>query len=281
MELRNRALLCALCLCPVLNAQNVLDGAYIKEHTPTRRAVPYVHLREADVLFAKRVWRTLDLREKLNHPLFFPVEPSQGRKSLFDVIRDAIMKEGALTAYDPGVLLQDDDFQRALTSDELDSLLNPSVTTWTASLDDPDLMIPVVQPTPIRTMDVTRYQLKEDWIFDKQRGVMEVRIIGLAPMREVRGDDGELRGHAPLFWLYFPELRYVLANGESFNRSNDVERRSLDHLFQDRLFSSWITKESNVYDSRIGDHAEGLDALLEAGRAKDGLFRFEHDLWNY
>lgn len=64
--------------------------------------------------------------------------------------------------------------------------MNPSVTTWTASLDDPDLMIPVVQPAPMRTMDVTRYQLKEDWVFDKQRGVMEVRIIGLAPMREVR-----------------------------------------------------------------------------------------------
>ena len=169
----------------------------------------------------------------------------------------------------------------ALTYDEVDSLLNPSVTTWTASLEDPDLMIPVVQPAPITSAEVTRYQLKEDWFFDKQRGTMEVRIIGLAPMREVRGEDGELRGHAPLFWLYFPELRYVLANADAFNRWNDAERHSLDQVFQDRQFSSYVIKESNVQDRRIGDHTQGVDALLESERAKDGLFHAEHDLWNY
>lgn len=154
-------------------------------------------------------------------------------------------------------------------------------TIWTPRLDDPDISDPVAQPAPITTAVVTRYQLKEDWIFDKQHGVMEVRIIGLAPMREVRGPDGELRGHAPLFWLYFPELRYVLANAESFNRANDGERRSLDHLFQDRLFSSFVIKASNVYDRRIGDYAEGVEALLESEQIEESLFRAEHGLWNY
>ncbi len=281
MDRRNLSLPFAFFLCPVLIAQNVLDGAYIKEHTPTRRPLPYVHLREADVGYAKRVWRTLDIREKLNHPLFYPLDPTQGRKSLFDVIRDGLLKDGTLTAYDAGVLLQDDSFERELLPVELEAMLNPVDTVWTEPLDGSDGLVPVVQPTPIRPVSITRYQLKEDWVFDKQRGVMEVRIIGLAPMREVRGEDGELRGHAPLFWLYFPELRYVLANAESFNRWNDGERRSLDHVFQDRLFSSYVTKESNVYDRRIGDHAQGVDALLEAERVKDALFRFEHDLWNY
>ena len=281
MDLHTGSLLCALVIAPALSAQNVLDAAYIKEHTPTRRAVPYTHLREADVLFAKRVWRTLDLREKMNHPLYFPVEPTNGRRSLWDVIRDGLLKEGSLTAYDAGPLLQDDDFQYPLMYNALDSMLNPTTTIWTDDLEDPDNKIPVEVPAPITSANITRYQLKEDWFFDKQRGVMEVRIIGLAPMREVRGDDGELRGHAPLFWLYFPELRYVLANAEAFNRQNDGERRSLDHVFQDRMFSSYVIKESNVYDRRIGDYSQGLDALLEAERVKEGLFRAEHDLWNY
>ncbi|MEO8590204.1 MAG: gliding motility protein GldN [Flavobacteriales bacterium] len=281
MDLRTFSLLAAFCIGPLLHAQTVLDGAYIHEHTQTRRAVPYPHLREADVMFAQRVWRTIDLREKINHPLYFPIEPAEGRKSLFDVIRDGLLKDGSLTAYDAGPLLQDDSFTRELTPEEVDSILDPVETVWTPRLDDPDISDPIEVPAPVSTAMVTRYQLKEDWIFDKQRGVMDVRIIGLAPMREVRGEDGELRGHAPLFWLYFPELRYVLANAESFNRANDAERRSLDHIFQDRLFSSYVTKVSNVYDSGIGDHTQGLQSLLEAERIKEALFRTEHDLWNY
>lgn len=281
MDLRMRSLLGTLCLGHLLHAQNVLDGAYIREHTPTRRAVPYAHLREADVMLAKRVWRTIDLREKMNHPLYYPLEPVQGRKSLFDAIRDGLLKDGSLTAYDVGVLAEDDGFTKELTRTELEELLNPTETVMTARLDDPDVQDAVEQPAPITTAQVTRYELKEEWFFDKQRGVMDVRIIGLAPMREVRGEDGELRGHAPLFWLYFQELRYLLADLEAFNPANDGERRSMDQLFEDRRFSSFITKESNVYDRRIIHYASGVDALLEAERVKDELFRSEHDLWNY
>jgi hypothetical protein len=74
-----------------VDAQTVLDGPYVKEHTPTRKVVPYTHLREADVMWAKRVWRVIDLREKMNHPLYYPVEPINDRKSLFDIIKQALM----------------------------------------------------------------------------------------------------------------------------------------------------------------------------------------------
>ncbi len=281
MDIRIRTLVAALCLGPVLNAQTVLDGAYIKEHTSTRRAIPYVHLREADVMVAQRVWRTIDLREKINHPLYYPLEPSQGRKSLFDVILEGLLENGSLTAYDPGVMLQDDEFTRPLTVGQLDGMLNAVDTVWTPSLDDPDVLMPVPQPDPVPTGEVTRYLLKEDWILDKQRGVMEPRIIGLAPLREVRGDDGELRGHAPLFWLYFPELRYVLANAQAFERGSDAGGRSFDRIFQDRLFSSTITKVSNAYNRSIIEHATGVDGLLEGEAVKERLFHAEFDLWNY
>lgn len=281
MRTRTGALFASLCLGPVLNAQTVLDGAYIKEHTPTRRTIPYVHLREADVMVAQRVWRTIDLREKINHPLYYPLEPTQDRKSLFDVILEGLLKTGSLTAYDPGVLLQDDDFERPLTVEQLEGMLNAVDTIWTPSLDDPDIQIPVPRSDPVTTAEVTRYLLKEDWIFDKQRGVMEPRIIGLAPLREVRGDDGELRGHAPLFWLYFPEFRYVLANAEAFERGSDAGGRSFDRIFQDRLFSSYITKVSNAYDRGIIDYATGVEGLLEGEAVKEHLFRTEFDQWNY
>lgn len=271
----------AFLVVQILQAQTVLDGTFIKENTATRRAIPYDHLREADVMLAMRVWRQIDLREKVNLPLYYPLEPAQGRKCLFDVIRDGLLKNGSLTAYDVGVLGQDDAFTKPLTALEVDALLNRVDSVDTPSLDDPDAMIRVGVPANIGPSVITRYQLKEDWIFDKQRGVMEVRIIGLAPMREVRTETGELLGHAPLFWLYFPELRYVLANEPIFNRQNDGQQRTFDHFFQERSFSSTITKVSNVYDRPIVAVQTGMDALLEAERVKDLLFTWEPDHWNF
>ena len=100
-------------------------------------------------------------------------------------------------------------------------------------------------------------------------------------MREVRGDDGEVRGYAPMFWLYYPECRYVFANWDAFNRENDAERRSYEDIFWKRQFSSYITKWSNVYDRDIPAYKTGLDALLEGEEIKQSLFEFEHDLWNF
>jgi gliding motility associated protien GldN len=273
-------LVCLLAGPATLNAQTVLDGAYIREHAATQRAVPYVHLREADVQWHRRIWRTIDLRQKMNLPLRYPLEPMNGQRSLWDVIRKAVFDDATVTAYDPGPLLQDDGFLRPLGTTELDRILNPVDSNWTPSLEDPDQDVLVVVPAPLESKDILMYRLKEDWIFDKQRGTMEVRIIGIAPLREVRGEDGELRGYAPVFWLYYPELRYVLANATAINPWNEAEHRSFDALFTKRLFASTVVEESNVHGRSLPEYLTGVDALLEAERIEQGLFHYEHDLWN-
>lgn len=270
----------ALLAAPSAMAQTVLDGAYIKEHTKTKRVVPYTHIREADVMWARRVWRIIDLREKVNHPLYFPTEPINDRKSLFDVIRQGLMVDGSITAYDPGALLTDDEFKKAYLATELQELFTRMDTQYTESLTTGDMEM-VVQPINLESRDIKMYKLKEDWIFDKQRSTLDIRIIGIAPMKEVKGEDGEVRGYAPLFWLYYPECRYVFANWDAFNRENDSERRSFEDIFWKRQFSSYITKWSNVYDRQISDYKTGLDGLLEGEEIKQALFEFEHDLWNF
>ncbi|MBK9146281.1 MAG: gliding motility protein GldN [Flavobacteriales bacterium] len=207
------------------------------------------------------------------------MEPAQGHRSLFDVIRPALLKDVTLTVHAPGVLANDDSLNHPMLRGEVDSVLNPMVNVWTPSLDDPEMPFPVAQPDPITAVQVTRDQIKEDWVFEKQRGVMDERIIGIAPMKEVRGEDGELRGHAPLFRLYDPELRHVLANAEEFNPRNDGGRTTVDQWLESRRFSSFLVKESNARDRRIREHAQGLDGLLEGEAIKERRFPFEHDLW--
>jgi len=276
-------LLLPILLCMVnfagAQSQTVLDGAYVPEHNPTRRVVPYPHLRQADVMWRKRVWEMIDVRQKINHSLYFPLEELADRQSLFDVIRQGL-EDGSITCYSLGPTQEDDEFRYPFTSSEVDSLLNPIVTRYVENLDTGNKDEKKVEE-PITSEDVVAYKLKEDWIFDKQRSERTVRIIGIAPVVEKKSESGEVIGKKELFWLYFPECRYIFANAEVFNLHNDAQRVSFDDLFFKRLFHGYVTKEENVYNRAIESYAKGLDALMESERIKEELFLTEHDLWHY
>lgn len=262
---------------------NVLDGAYVKETNITKRVVPYPPLREADVMYTKRVWRQMDLREKVNHQFYYPINPIQDRASLFDVVRKALLEEGTLTAYGTGPVGTDDEFKYPLSAAQVDSLLNPTTTTMVDTDLDGEPDTPTETTNSITSQEILYFQVKEDWIWDRHRSERYVRIIGIAPMYEKSIGDGEdgQKSVQPLFWLYYPECRYVFANAEAFNPFNDAQRRTFEDIFQKRYFASYIVKESNVYDRKIADYARGVDGLLEAERIKDDLFTLEHDLWHY
>lgn len=274
-------IIAAMVIAPSAQAQTVLDGAWIKEHNKTKKVVQYPFIREADVMFAKRIWEDIDLREKINLPLYYPLTESNGMKSLFNVIRDALLIEGSITAYSTGVTGQEDDFREPLLVSDVKGILEKTDTTYTPDPDTGEL-VPVIQNIKIRSEDITRYRVKEDWFFDKQRSQRYIRIIGIAPQKERYNEDGEPTGaFETLFWLYFPECRYVFANWDSFNRQNDAARLSFDDLFQKRMFNSTIIKESNVYDRKLDDVYTGMDRLLKSQEINEQLFNAEHDLWSY
>ena len=271
--------LVTLCL-PVLS-QTVLDGIYVKENVQTRRVVPYTYLREADVMWSKRIWRVIDLNEKMNLPLRYPLSgTTSDRKNLIDVLMNSV-NEGSLTAYST----IDDEFTLPMTSEEIEKIGNAGVdTTWVTEPDPPYDTKMVVVEREFSYDKIIAFRIKEEWFFDKQRSVMDVRIIGIAPMMYSEDDQGNIREGAikvPIYWIYYPEARKILANQEVYNRHNDAERKSFDDIFQKRLFDSYIFKESNVFDRRIEAYKQGINALLEAERIKNEIFVMEHDLWEY
>jgi gliding motility associated protien GldN len=221
-----------------------------------RKPVPYAPLREADVMWSKRVWRVIDLREKINHPLYYPTSPILDRRSLFDVIKDGV-RAGKLIAFNNPAL--DDQFKVEMTLAEVEALL----IQWdsTNEVEDPinpGVMIKAPIKNEITTDKVWKYWIKEDWFFDRQRSVMDVRIIGLCPLVEKKTESGESTGaDKALFWIYFPDARPLFANSSVYMRHNDAERRTLDDVFMKRMFSSYIRKETNVYDRTIGEYATG------------------------
>jgi len=265
--------------CLVNNS--VKDGsARGSSSLPYKRSVPPAYVREADVMWLKRVWRRIDLREKINHPMYFPLEPLDNRLSLFDALKCAIT-DGTIVAYDPGPLGDDDMFTYRMTTQEVGNILYSTDTAWTDDIETGE-PIPVIVTTEISSQDVKLYDIKEEWFFDRQRSVMDVRIIGICPLVEKRDTEtGEFRGYKPLFWIYYPHARTTLAHFMAFNQRNTMAILSYDDLFTKRHFGSVIIKESNVYDRSISEYKTGIDALLEADRVKDDIFIMEHDLWSY
>ncbi|GAB4457969.1 MAG: gliding motility protein GldN [Bacteroidales bacterium] len=270
---------------------DVLDGVYVKEHVPARKPVPYHHLREADMMWGKKIWRMLDLREKINHPLYFPTRKMDDRYSLTDLLLYGIENEG-LVAYSD----VDDEFTTPLTIAEINSKLGAKVDSQYVDDEATGTQVLKVIPGERKPEEVTRYLMKEYWYFDKQRSMLEVRIIGIAPIRMYtrdaaigeetqkdagEGDEKELEMKL-VMWIYFPAARPLLANHEVFNPYNDSERRTFDDIFFKRRFSSFIYQETNVYNNRfVWQYKSGLDAMLESERIKDFMFKVEHDLWEY
>ena len=264
----------------VAQSPNVLDGAYIKETNLAKRVIPYPDLREADVMYKRRIWQEIDLRQKFNHPFYFPLDPIQDRQNLFDVIREALLVEGSLVAYSAGPLGTDDEFTFPLSADSIRKILNP--VTLVKQYDDFGEVIGTIQQSNELSSDkITRYRIKEDWIWDRQRSERYVRILGIAPLMEDFDIDGNSVGFRPLFWLYYPECRYVFANSEVYNMFNDAQRRTYEDLFQKRYFSSYIIKEDNSFNRTISSYARGLEALAESERIQQELFNLEHDIWHY
>ena len=253
-----------------------LDGYYKKTNILSARKTPYANLREADVIFAKRIWQDIDVREKMNQYMASP------KSRLIDVLMDAV-NAGELTAYDPTPTKDDpggDSFSKPLTPEQARGKLADSALI-TKSDTNGNVISTERVAGEFNPDSVVRFRIKEDWIFDKQRSVFEPRIIGIAPLIKPKAAEGIDLDLQPAFWIYFPEARDILATKEVVNSNNDATGLSYDDVFMKRMFASYIVKQSNDKDERIKDYAQGIDRLYESQRIKKSLMDWELDLWQY
>jgi len=266
---------------PVISTYSPTTDVYKKETIiPEKKPVPYDYIRESDVMWAKDVWRTIDLRHRMNMPLRYPVEGvmSDGeRYSLFGLLMEGIKTE-EITPYEYNPIAGwKDPFSKTTNLEQIYALSGGD------SVYDDDLNFLRVDQ---RSTDIIHFQLQEQWFFDKQHSVMKVRIVALAPLFYERYNEfGELmvspRALIP-FIVHFPQCRRLFATHSVYNPNNDAQSISFDDLFFQRRFSSTVIAESNVFGNRmLTDFKLGQDVLLEAEQIKKDLFIMEHDLWEY
>jgi gliding motility associated protien GldN len=176
--------------------------------------------------------------------------------------------------------VEDDKFTHRLSPEEVASM-GASVDTVTTF--DPvtyEEKIQVVR-NELNPSDIKRYRIKEVWFFDEETSTMQVRILGIAPLLDVKDENGNFKYEQLMFWVYYPEARQILAREKVFTAGNDAAPITWESLLEMRYFSSYIFKESNVHDRRLSDYVQGVDLLMEADKIKQTIFNFEHDLWEY
>ncbi|MES2279341.1 MAG: gliding motility protein GldN [Bacteroidota bacterium] len=253
-----------------------VDGYYKKTNILSAKVTPYANLRESDVVFSKRLWQEIDLREKFNTYMASP------KARLIDVFMDAIAA-GELTAYDPTPTKEDpggDMFTKPLTPGEAKARMADS--SLVSKRDENNNVISSTMVAGEFNPDsIVRFRIKEDWMFDKQRAVLEPRIIGIAPLIKPKAVAGMELDLVPAFWIYFKDARQILAVKEVVNHSNDATGLSYDDVFMKRIFTSYIVKQSNDKDERIKDYMQGIDRLYESQKIKKTLMDWELDLWQY
>ncbi|TMI92088.1 MAG: gliding motility protein GldN [Bacteroidetes bacterium] len=257
------------------------DNAFVKNGVMERTPLPYEDLRWDDALFAEKVWRELDLREKLNQTFRYEAEDDNGSQLFVDMLLKAI-KQDSITAF------ADDRFSQPLTFDEVNGLTVGGAPDTTAVYDPNDINKVVKYVVTQKSFDpksIVKLRIKEEWVFDREASRMFARILGIAPLKMEYLPNGQERGVSVMFWVYYPDLRPLLAKYEVYNPKNmGMGRMTWEELFESRMFSSYIVKSTldNPGNKTVKQYMrDPILSLLEGDNIKDRIFNYEQDLWSY
>jgi len=258
------------------------------------KPLPYGYVHDRDILMGKRMWEIIDLDERVNFPLYFPVEgdvmSSPDRRPLYNVLVSAI-KEGKISeVYDSSYFTTKKtmkDIEASLfkidTSDVGREQMNEDIDAYRKGTKT--ISEEYIRKTEIQAIDVDAYKIVGYWYFDKRQGELKYRMLGICPVvPDVYTMDNAEKDYVELFWVYFPASRDVLHEAKAFNNRNSAMSFTFDHLLNARRFSGVVYLEENVYgDREIAEYMKenAQMQLLESERVKEKIRDFEQDMWNY
>lgn len=264
-------------LRPSLREDQAVEGDHILEQNP----LPYQNIREDDAIYRVRVWREIDTREKINTPFRYAAVEDNGSQRFISILLRAI-KDNKVTAFSA----DDDRFTTPITPDQAIAAFGGGFDTSRVYDMQGNVTGYQVRAKAVDPDSIYKFRLKEEWIFDKNTSRLYVRILGIAPVIPVTLSNGTILDNSdhPVWWIYYPDLRPTLASYEAYNPKNMGARMTWEELFENRMFSSYITKSSmdNPTDQQIRSYIKDpLFRLYQGENIKEKIFDYEQSLWSY
>ena len=274
----------------LLNAKRTSDiGRKTAEQLAVDNDKPleYGWVDDRDIMWHKVVWEYIDLNEKINLPMYFPVDTasvSGDRRSLFDTLLRGIKNDEITEVFD------DSYFTARMTKAEINSKLF-RIDTTDAGFDELNAgstdIEEYIDRINLTGQDIEGFKIKGLWYFDKRQGELKYRLLGVAPVApdvnfiDSEGSQDEL---IELFWIWYPGARYTTHDMKVFNQKNSAYPLSYDHLLNARRFNAIIYREENIYGNRdVAEYIKGnsLFQVLESDKLKEDIRDRELDMWNY
>jgi len=278
-----------------------------EEFSKAHDTIVMVDHRLDDVIWARYVYRIIDMRYKQNYQLYFPTKSDDSDyRNLFKVIADAVVD--GLPIYEKGMETIKPDFKQDPIAREMiptmfmvddpladysDDPTHYDITSSDAMLIHYDSITDELSGHFYRFEPIVKNQLKymiqEVTFFDKHTSRLYTKIMAIAPLQSdliVTRDSSDVMSslrESIMFWVPFDQLRPYLAMQYAIPNRNEVKRVTFDEFFQKRLFTSYIVGEGNMYNRWIPDYTHSdVDATRkEQERIATELLNFEQDLWEY
>ena len=253
--------------------------------------IAVVNHRADDVVWSRIVYKIIDMREKQNYQLYFPMRANDEYKSLFRLMLDAICKGVSVYRRNPRDIVPSFSDSVRLQGEELSK-----VFAYDSNIDNNLIQInPVTKEPKIGNDQYFNYiknqfkfLIQEIVFFDKHTSRMYSKIMAIAPLYTLHPDNTQSKNPVKFFqesvlcWFAFDELRPYLARQYVIPNGNETQRLTYDEFFAQKLYSTYLLGDGNMFNRMLIESEVSRSKIMkEQTRIETEILNFEEDLWEY
>lgn len=265
-----------------------------------------VNHRRDDIVWSRIVYRVIDMREKQNSQIYYPLTPTVKYKNLLRIILEAAVND-TLKGYEK----KDEDIQPAwdkapickerfseffieCSVDSAEKTVKPNPCVKKDELTNKPI-IDDYQFNPYCKKQL-KYVVQEIVFFNRHYSKMYTKILAIAPvyiyneininkqlagvMSKSADDIWNFFQSSVVCWFAYDELRPYLAKQLIIPNGNENQRMTFDDFFSQRLYHSYILGDSNMFDKvLLRTYTDAISLRREQQRIENELLNIEQDIW--
>jgi hypothetical protein len=176
-------------------------------------------------IWKKKVSRTIEMKEKDDNKVHH-LKTAAADSTLAEMMVVTSMN-GKLTLYSN----IDANFSTKLTRENLMMQLGqvPDTMIMTDPVTNNNIM--KIVRRDVNYDAIHQYRLAEDWTFSASTGKTDIQLSGIAPVIDIYGDDGTLRGVQAVFWARYADVQPILARYNQRHPTGTLEGKLWDDYF--------------------------------------------------